>query len=374
MFKSFIFIYIAFGFAANASSQALPDPEVQEVILNELINKIEKFDGEALFVRKNRDDSWRETVSKIIDEGTKTEEPPEFIRALERIDQTYPNLHSYFESHNTDIKNSLPKKRIPAIKFVEVRPSEDKVEFVISAINQKANHKLQPQIGDRLLAINGRPMEAWLNEQFSFCKWPLKSQCGLTLFNNLAREYLSWRQEETLTYSVEHEGSTIDIDVQLVDYSPAHKDYSKYRCANFTKRYDGFQLAYQGNRACIYESPDYPDTAILRIISFQYNHGKNENPPLCSNEASKPIENIYDEVDCLRKNYWNKSEKINHLIIDILENGGGQAPIPYYKILFAEPFQEQWVRFRKNSIIENETLRKAYILGKQGPRALVSKY
>jgi hypothetical protein len=46
------------------------------------------------------------------------------------------------------------------------------------------------------------------------------------------------------------------------------------------------------------------------------------------------------EIEALEKIWIPKSATYKHLIIDVLNNHGGNLPVPYYQILFKGNFQE----------------------------------
>jgi len=162
---------------------------------------------------------------------------------------------------------------------------------------------------------------------------------------------LDWSREEPLVVKVSRNGKEKSITI-----SPEIKEYVRkrsserrfYTCANEDDRYKDFRLAYQGENICLHEG--VKDTAVLRVKSFQY-------------DPDSIFTDFEAEVFQFWKNYWQyNSKKIKHLIIDVIDNQGGNDPIPLYRLLFDEPFQEQYARFKKIRELEDKDILKSFFL------------
>src|SRR5262249_3314692 len=106
------------------------------------------------------------------------------------------------------------------------------------------------------------------------------------------------------------------------------------RCGVSRDRYPGFFLAWTGRHACVLESPAHPGVAVLRIRSFQYGPGRAPH-------------SVAQETRELWEGYWSpRAAGVRTLVVDVIGNHGGEAPVEYYRLLFPRPFQEQYAQFR----------------------------
>lgn len=239
-----------------------------------------------------------------------------------------------------------------------------------NSVKMKIDHIEDPYLaniseGDEIVAINGRSIQSWLSENFLFCKYGLKIQCHRQFESNLLSLNLSWKGEIDLIYTVKHQNQEIDVKLKFTDDTTS-KDPLRKRCNwNGNKRYKGFKLIHLGFFACLYEKEDDPEVALLRIASFQYN--RNQDP-------INPFKSIYEEVKALEKIWIPRSANYKHLIIDVLDNRGGNLPVPYYQILFKGNFQEQYVQFKKTPEFEDKMLRDAMLWGDSSHELQFQKY
>jgi hypothetical protein len=118
------------------------------------------------------------------------------------------------------------------------------------------------------------------------------------------------------------------------------------------KKYPNFKLVYKGQYNCLFEKNDNPSIALMRISSFSYK--KNTN-------STNHLKSVQEEVDAFYPFWKQNSQKYKELIIDLLDNGGGNAPIPYYQLLTHGLFQEQYVQFKKTKEFENIKLRSTML-------------
>jgi hypothetical protein len=76
---------------------------------------------------------------------------------------------------------------------------------------------------------------------------------------------------------------------------------------------------------------------------------------------------LAQEVESVWSSYWKKkSNKATEVVIEIIGNGGGDIPIPWYKLFFKNPFQEQYVQFKKILELDNPILRKEMFYHENG--------
>lgn len=366
--KNMIFVRfsVAFVFAVMLCSKnfaraedgklELPTSEARGEIFDAMQQEIERLDGATLQVRLARSEPWKNTMSRLRAEAVAANSLAAWARALNRVDNTYPNLHSYIE-YGSAFRAALPRRVRFSVDFFAEVHSTRKSEFKISWIDSDLNSgsELRPQVGDRLIAINGRSMNEWRRENVIFCKFALPSQCDRELRNNFRAELLGWSRSEPLSYTLERSGVRWNIAVPLLEPTMLSEKYADmHECALTPSRYTGFTLSYAGNRACVYESANRSDTAILRITRFNYR----------KSGTKSSIKSASEEVAALRP-WWNEHANWKHLIIDVIGNGGGQAPIEFYRMLLPEAFQEQYVRLRKLFELDDPNLRNGILWNSQ---------
>ena len=134
---------------------------------------------------------------------------------------------------------------------------------------------------------------------------------------------------------------------------PSAPKYEKRQCDwHWEKRYPGFKLIHKGYFACLFEKNNDPGTKLLRVSSFQYKRGKALDP-------KSAIQTMKQETDALEAVWVPLSGSVQHLIVDLVDNGGGNEPMDYYRMLIRAPFQEQYVRFKKIPELEDIVNRQA---------------
>lgn len=305
-----------------------------------LTSEMKRLDAAALSVRKNRIKNWDKILSDLKGELKEAKNLDETLLVFEKLDASYPNLHSYVTFADAIKRKDI---KVPVAGISRLWRGEKDVIFQITSISEDPKIKGDIKAGDELIAINGRSMDKWSEENFEFCKWPLREQCDDDLFKNLVNNYLSWKNSDPLYYTLKRGGNTWDIQIPLKN--PQKRNRKKYpTCEEENSRYPGYSLTYAGARLCLYNNLTAPP--IMRVMRFKYT------------KEDKDITSVNEEIERV-KDYWMKNATWDHLIIDVAGNGGGSDPIAYYKLFFKEPFQEQWAQFKKGEEIEDETLRKS---------------
>ena len=345
------FTLIAFYVPLSHGAFELPSAALQQKIFVALRNEMIRLDGEGLQSRKDRPETFTETTNTLSQNIITNQTLNDFFNSFQKLSATYTNLHSRaIFSDEVDQQIDLPwYKRQSIWLFSEV--DRNNVKIRIDKIEDSTSRSLISE-GDEVVAINGQSIQSWLTENFLFCKYALKIQCHRQFESNLLSLNLSWKGNSDLIYTVKHKGQFVDIKLT---FSPdtGVKDPLRKRCDwNRGKRYKGFKLIHIGFFACLYEKENDPKIALLRIASFQYKRNKN---PL------NPFKSIYEEVEALEKTWIPNSANYKHLIIDVLDNHGGNLPVPYYQILFKGQFQEQYVQFKKTPEFEDKKLRDAML-------------
>ncbi|MFN7824135.1 MAG: hypothetical protein ACK5P6_02105, partial [Pseudobdellovibrionaceae bacterium] len=118
-------------------------------------------------------------------------------------------------------------------------------------------------------------------------------------------------------------------------------------------RYKNFSLAYEGENLCAFESKEDRRVVALRIKSFVY--------------QDVPFAVLDGEVQIFWNNHWKrKATSVKTLILDVIDNYGGQSPVPYYGIFYSKPYQEQYVQFKKIDEFEQKDILASLFWGDKG--------
>ncbi len=333
--------------SAFADSGALPSLETQLQIFDTFASEMSRLDGEALLVRGNRRTSWTETTQTLRNTIARSGKIESFAEAMYRLDAAYPNLHSFAE-FGPELRDALPPTPRLPIRFAGDWEAPERVTYRVVRAEEGAIFPPgdEPARGDRVVAINGRAMASWANDSFQLCKFPLKAQCDAELDQHFFERLLP-SDTRRLSFTLSRGNRTWTVEAALLAPKPPKpRDDSHLLCRGEPDRYPGFTLTYGGSRACVFESPEHPSTAILRITGFSYRRVP----------ETEPIHNVWTEVEALYP-WWKDHAKWEHLVVDLIDNGGGQETIPYYQILFQRPFQEQYFRLRKMPELLDERIR-----------------
>lgn len=335
------------SFSAHSTNFELPDLAERIRMLDLMRQEVLRLDGEGLLVRENRPESWDRTVDRLQAELIAAGTPRAFAKVFLRFDASYANWHARSRL-GKELAGAAPKRISPSVRFMGEWLGPDQTQIVVESVdsNFPGGGADRPQPGDLIRAINGKGIDTWLDENFLFCKYALKSQCDFDFGYQFFRQVLSWNSVERLNYTLERAGRTWTVDVPFSE-SPSLASRAPAEC-RAERGYLGFHRVYAGLRACVYESDTDPSTALIRISSFVY---RNLAP-------EEKIRSVSDEVEALLP-WWQGHATWKHLLIDVTSNGGGESPIPYYGILLTKPFQEQYVTFHKIREFEDQRMRRA---------------
>jgi hypothetical protein len=357
-----ILLFLGLFLSQFANAFDVPSKEQQISIMSDLRSEILRIDGEGLLARKNRSMGFSETIDTLISEMDQNKSITDFFRSFKRLDATYTNLHSrvVFADEVTN-EIDLPYHKFPSLWLI-AETDNDNVALKIEHITDEETSRLVSE-GDQLVKINSRPISIWLEENFLFCKYTLKSQCNRSFEEDLLSLNLSWKGQTPLIYTFLHQGVEVNVEFKLRDYAssqskPTGAEVDKRRCDyRASIKYPQFKLVHLGYNACLFQHEIKPEIYVLRINSFQY-HRKTAI-------SLNPYSSVQEEVEALAKDFLPIAGEVKNLIIDVLDNGGGNAPISYYKILFQTPFQEEYVQIKKFAEIENSEIRKNIFWGDQ---------
>lgn len=313
---------------------ALPSAPVRLAMFDAVVSEMLRLDGDGLVFRERRREPFAATVAKLRVEAERASSLTGLGRVFKRLDATYPNLHTRVHlRRELDAVKSEGRVAWPVV--VRQESVDHGAPPVYRVASVTAPGEGVPAVGDAIVAVNGRPVAAWADENELFCEYPLREQCDADLFEAVRRELLSWERAEPLTFRVEHAGATRDWVVPVtLDQKPPWPKKRELPCGVGPDRYPGFTLAYRGAHACLFESKKHPDTALLRIDSFLY--------------EDDPVSWLGAEAELLFFNAWQRrAGSVKTLVVDVMGNHGGDAPMGYYQLLATAPFQEQYVRFKR---------------------------
>lgn len=349
------------GFGPARGSDEFISPDTRVRIFDKTVSELERIDGEGLPARMNRPEKWDTTIAALRAQAKKAETRIDFGQVFRKLDATYPNLHAQV---NLDEKYDIAAGRLrPKIAFKFgaeiIEPKQIKFNYKISSIDAELTKDirevLRPAIGDNLLAINKKAIATWSDENFIFCKFPLRQQCEANIFDHFRKGFLSWDWRSPLTYTLERNGRTWEVKVPVeipnskVKGLQTHGSTPESECPVEPERYGEFKAVYKGLNICVFESEKSPNISVLRISSFRYRELPKE----------AKIRSLQNEVDKFYEGYWkDKAPSTRKLIIDLLDNGGGDTPVPWYQLFYDKPFQEQFVQFKKLAELDDDEIRK----------------
>lgn len=359
-FRTYALLLFALSISAQTFATSLQNEKQTSLkLFDAYLAEVVRLDGDGLLPRHNRKLSWNQLTQKLRSELKKSKSRMEMGRVFKRLDAAYTNLHAHIKLSPEYDFASEGRPMIAASFQPEFINEDGSVpRYLVSNVRKEYFIHLEPaqrpQKGDEVIAINGITIKKWADENFEFCKFPLRSQCESDFWDNFRKENLSWHRRQALSYSLKRDGKNFDVKVPVYarienNSSSTSKSEKPTACGAEPGRYPNFDLVYQGHQACVYENKTLPYTALLRIRSFRYNKG----------EIVNDIDHVSKEVEQFAKKYWDKKSKsIKHLIIDVVDNGGGDIVTDWSAQFLDQPFQDQWVQFKKSKELEDLAWRK----------------
>lgn len=346
---AFYFLFVVFGcFSFSSIADTKTIGMDGQLLFDDVVRQIERLDGDGLLPRNNRPETFAQTLKKLSVEASEAATLFELGRVFRRLDATYPNLHAHLIL-NPKLNEAATSGRVslPFRFFPERSPSAGPLIYRLSISKPQLTNL---KTGDILLAINGKTMDYWEKENFLFCKFPLREQCLRELQSNFTAEILGWNRAQKLTVQILRGEEKLEeaVNVEVTTTAPSKTGQSQ--CSAQSGRYKDFSLVHKGIHVCAFESVKHPQTVVLRISSFYY-------------EKSS----LQKDVDKFAKLYWQaKAPTVEHLIIDVIDNHGGDIPVPYYALLVDEPFQEMFVKYKKIAEFERPDILQTLFWGEPG--------
>lgn len=353
---SFLILFFCLSSLAKTNSFEI-EKKASFNIFDEYIKEVYRLDGDGLRPRLNRKLSWKQIAIKLRSELKASKTKMEMGRVFERLDSAYTNLHAHI-SLNTDYNFTAEGRSMAAVSFQPESINEDGSvsRYLIANVRNEYFINLEPEkrpkVGYEVLAINHISIKKWSDENFEFCKFPLRSQCENDFWDNFRKGHLSWFRRQPLVYTLKRDGKKIDFQIPVfakVVNKESNVEEKPTPCGLNLIRYPGFEMVYQGFHACAYENKLYPDVTILRIRSFRYKQV----------EKKIEIDHVRKEAQHFVDKYWSKKiSSTKLLLLDVVENGGGQAVVDWVKLFVDQDFQDQWVQFKKTKELEDPEWRK----------------
>lgn len=370
MKQLFLSLIVLFSISSRAG-EALPELKTRLAMFDAFVSEIEKLDAEGLPARANRPETWKVTIAKLRKDLEAAKTTSDVGRVFDRVDATYPNLHAHLTASEAYSHRTRPQFSVrfrPEVIAKNQKSYSYKISSIDGELVKGLKESVRPAIGDDLLAINGRPMSEWSRENFVFCKFPYREQCESNFFDHFRKGLLSWRPGEKFQLTVRRNGRVWTFEAPVVPPAAASAEKASSsssssaqdevsECPVESDRYEGFKPVYKGFNICVFESEKNPGVAVLRLASFRY-----RNLP----ETSK-FKTLRKEVGAFYDEYWKaKAPTVKKLIIDVIDNGGGDTPVGWYEVFLDKPFQEQGVEFKKIPALEIADIREVMFYGDAG--------
>ncbi len=349
---NYIFLFLLISNIAKAQETLkLPPPSVREQMFRQVVSEINRLDGEGLIPRVNRPETWQITTDKLAVEAKNANTTFDFGIVFKKLDATYPNLHAKIYLHKAlDAASSEGSIKFNFLLRPDLKSnSQESYRYYIKI---KKDVESDFKNGDEAIAINGVSIEDLQKQNFVFCKFPLFSQCANELFDNIRHERLNWNRRQPLEFTVLRDNTEFTIKPKFeVALKSNSQNEPEATCEDQKARYKNFDLDFKGYNLCAYRSVQHPKILVLRIKSFVYGQGD-------------PIGDLPTEVDLFWTNYWRKnSAEFKTIIFDVIENTGGQSPIPYYALFAQKPYQEQFAQFKKIKEFERKDIFESLFWG-----------
>ncbi len=341
---------------AKDAAPALLSVEQRLSLFDLLVREIVRIDGDGLIVRDTRPESWSATVARLRREAASATTTAEYGSVFHRLRATYPNSHAAVTLADAYRRDWMSRDaRLPISFRAEiVTPNVTRPVLRVATIdedwrNSAKSDESSPVVGDEVVAMNHRPVADWWRENEIFCRLPLAWQCTISFHRNLVRGHLFWHPETPLAIEVLRDGKKIHYTIQVTNVAtqaateqPATNAASTYCSSAALRMPDGFTSVWSSGMLCVFANAAHPGTLIWRIPSFASEQARTYD--------AKPgqYRNVVDEVEHFHSTFWkSNSARIKHVIVDVAGNGGGEDTTPWFRLLLREPFQSDFVRFKK---------------------------
>ena len=339
----------------QTTPMGLPPSKLRAKLFDDFKATVERLDGDGLLPRIGRAETWSQTTAALRKEFVKAKDLFELGQILKRFDQTYTNLHAHLVVAPELDYSSKEGRMKPAVSFYPevVNEGQKNFRYLASNVNKalflNMDPKDRPEVGDEVVAINGKPMQLWSKENLIYCKYTMREQCEIDFWDTFRKELRAWNRRMPLRYTLKRQNRKWTVAVPISGpSSQANTPEKSLPCETDPQVYHPFVLVYEGHHACAYEDKARPGVVVLRIKSFAY---KKDHPK---------IKGISEETQLFWDSYWKvRAPKTKKLIVDVSDNGGGDSVVSWYKLFFTAPFQEQYAQFRNIEELKRPEFRSA---------------
>ncbi|WP_189052623.1 PDZ domain-containing protein [Aliidongia dinghuensis] len=338
---------VAFGSVASASitrpRAVWPDglriaPQRVEAV-RALAEGLTRNDGEAIHAGWQGRKGWSKAVRRAEKAAGTVRDPQAFGLVLRTLYASYPSLHSHMDLRaDIDLRASYGAPYLPfTIKVSILGPGViPNAVFISSAANDEDGLSgARPAVGDRVTAMNGRPISYWLSQTATACRRNSRWQCYDDFDKQLRSGLLGWDPRRSLSLDISRDGTR-----QRSTYTPRavptrSDQHARTGCGEDDTNYRGFTSVYAGWNLCVFRSATGPGVEVWRLKSFHY-------------AANAAVDSPKSEVDRFWTQYWKAAApSVRTLVVDVSGNGGGDVPLPWYSLLFDNPYQEQYAEYRR---------------------------
>jgi Peptidase family S41 len=368
------------AFSKTAPTVWMPSAVERVALFDRLVRDIDRLDGDGLTIRDTRPESWWKTVARLRLAAHAATTPAEYGHVFYRLRATYPNMHAGINLADGYSAKWMPNGvTLPIIIRAELlTPTSPRPVLRVASVNENwANAQpvsdALPRVGDSVVAINTRPVDDWLRENEIFCRYPLAGQCAVEFHRNLARGFLFWNPETPLDIELRRDGKVVKTTLTAIapvatvntptvpPPSTPKTAPNEYACNAARSRVpQGFVMTWAGTMVCVFENPALPATQIWRIETFMAEQSR------VKDAIPGQLKSVEQEVDTFYEAFWKfKSESVEHLIIDIAGNGGGESVVPWHGLLFKKPFQTPFVQYKKIREFDQPKVRNALFWGSE---------
>ena len=296
-------------------------------------------DSEAINGGWQGNKGWAKATAVAEAAAGKARDPGAFGLVLRTLYASYPSLHSHSELRaDIDYRSSFGAPYIPFMMKVSiVAPGIEPTSVFLSSVSEDLTRVsgARPAAGDRVVAINGRPISHWLSRTAAVCRRNSRWQCYGDFDKQLRNGLLGWDPRRVLRVDLVSHGrrETATYRPQAI---PGRSDmHAQTGCETDDTRYQGFSRIYAGWNLCVFGSSAKPGVEIWRLRSFSY-------------PANATVDSPKSEVARFWEEHWKTAApSVSKLIIDVSGNGGGDVPMAWYSLILDKPYQEQYAEYRR---------------------------
>jgi len=331
-----IWLLALFLYSVQISAQEKKDISVTDLTKTDYITKqqrkelykqmlatINQYDAEGIETRKStKEVGWKKYTKVKRKNFIKAQNWKNLRDAFNSFGGGFVNLHSSFRFNLAD--------EYPIIISKKITYSYPNIAFYFDETNEEINK------------VNGIKIDKLFKHYSNYdCNFNSTSGCLATFVDDFNFGKVLAKNKLPKAIKIK-KGESINV---------TFKDFYGKRGKNEIKKPDvSWKPLTEGHNIELYEKGK---TLLLRIKSFHY---KSNNDFRCSKEIEQE-KNICFDVRLIRKTLLSHADKIENLIIDLQNNGGGNENTAFIAELATKPFKDLQVLYRKTKILENKEFR-----------------